>query len=100
MVGFSKGSCVARLDDYRRDPHNSASVKCISCGHEWVAVIPSPRPMVHLECTNCGCDGGMKQGTVEMPGKNVWECNCGSQAFAIYENIGAFCINCGQVQSW
>lgn len=85
----------------RDSPHNHASMKCMSCGHKWEAVSPSPCPMVYFECPECGCDGGMKQGMCEPESHNgVWVCNCGCSVFEIYRGAGAFCINCGTVQNW
>lgn len=89
---------VAEIADFR--PHNTASMRCMSCGHEWQSVASSPDPMVYVECPECGCDGGMKQGMCEIPGADRWECHCGCQAFEIYAEHGTFCINCGQAHTW
>lgn len=90
-----------KVVDFKREvPHNQGKVKCHSCGHVWWAVVPAPDPMVFMECPECGCDGGMKQGMVEISDEYVWECDCGCTVFEIYEKHGAFCVNCGQVQRW
>lgn len=45
---------VVDLEDERlaRSPHMTFQVRCVSCGHEWQAVVPVPVPH-HMECSQC-----------------------------------------------
>lgn len=39
-------------------PHKVSEVMCVRCGYRWVAVRPEGTLLKHLECPECGVQGG------------------------------------------
>lgn len=65
--------------------------KCMSCKHEWEAVVPVGT-ISGLECCECGRFTGVM--THQAVSDTTWECKCGCDLFRITpENV--FCASCG-----
>ena len=47
---------VVSLEDYKtsKEPHFSALVFCIGCGHKWIGTVPQSVNLFKLECSGCG----------------------------------------------
>lgn len=70
--------------------------RCQGCGHQWAAVVAPG--VVWLECPSCGCDKGRLTGAVQPDeSRELWECRCGSQAFALCSSEW-LCYGCGATQ--
>lgn len=70
--------------------------RCHGCGHRWAAVVPPGA--VWLECPACGADKGRMNGPViPRESRDLWECRCGSQAFALCRDEW-LCYGCGAAQ--
>ncbi|WP_051261517.1 helix-turn-helix domain-containing protein [Desulfovibrio inopinatus] len=76
-------------------PHVSGEAICLSCKHEWVAVVPVGTTW--LKCPNCG----LLKGTGKYPvvPEMHWLCTCGTPIFYITQK-GAICPMCGTIQAW
>lgn len=84
--------------EQREDEHLSGPALCISCGHEWQAVVPVG-VYSDFECPECGVMKGiLKHGVVS---DVYWTCGCGCHIFTvsgISHNI--MCWQCGKAQEW
>lgn len=79
----------------RRDPHCTGDVRCLSCGHDWIAVWPDG--VDWLECPVCRLQMGHSCGPTTPEVR--WWCGCGNNLFFINPD-GAHCPNCGKRQEW
>lgn len=86
---------IVDLAKYReeREPHMNVAAKCLSCGHEWVAV--APVGSFSLSCPECGLNRGDFVNPVVRGGEvTVYQCNCGCELFRIYDDR-IDCARCG-----
>jgi hypothetical protein len=85
---------VLSISDYRADPHMTGEVRCMACGHEWIAVCPSGTTL--LDCPQCQCTKGFLRHEVLRDGE-LWVCHCGNDLFHMTPN-GIYCPHCGDWQ--
>ncbi|WP_129141530.1 hypothetical protein [Modicisalibacter coralii] len=84
---------VTSLDDYR--PHDSGNARCLQCGHEWHAVVPSG-VKGNLECPACHFSKGEFLGNCVPPEDwEIFTCNCGNDQFYVLHGA-VFCRGCGE----
>jgi hypothetical protein len=80
-----------------RIPHSSGAAKCISCKHDWIAVVPLGTEW--FECPNCGLMKGKFKYTHLRVGDKHWTCRCENDLFHITPS-GTYCPNCGVWQKF
>lgn len=84
------------------EPMVHGEAVCLSCGHEWIAVVPTgsavnaPADVAGLECSQChSLKGVLKKFTVysDCP---TWHCTyCNSFLFTIFQaKDGTPCVGC------
>jgi hypothetical protein len=78
---------------FRNQPHNQGPIRCMECGHEWVAVRPAATEPWWFECPSCQLEKGRPVGPFEKESSH-WVCNCGNDLFFITPN-GPYCPHCG-----
>lgn len=81
-----------------REPHTAGPMRCLTCGHEWVGVVPCGNDTA--ECPVCKTEKGVRTQHVGPPEEHpAWRCHCGSWVFGVIRE-GCVCINCGQFHDW
>ena len=81
------------VDITKNTPHMHGTGKCLSCKHEWVAVIPIGT--VWMECPACGLQMGRLMQSVHRDGMH-WHCICGNDLFKIRPDV-IYCACCGVI---
>lgn len=76
--------------------HLSGPVRCLSCKHEWTAVVAVGT--ISIECPSCGLMRGTHTEIVMPENGIVWQCSCGNNLFVISSAANAICIGCGNLQ--
>jgi hypothetical protein len=76
-----------------RTPHRSGEARCISCRHEWIAVVPTG--IEWFECPSCGLAKGRYRFHCAPVDRAVWTCNCGNDVFFVTDKQEIVCPNCG-----
>lgn len=94
---------VVSLADERlaRQPHLTGDAKCLSCGHEWVAV--APVGSYEFECPECKAVRGVWDGFISVPPNRMWyvcnNCDCPHFTFQTRgpedSILIAVCVGCG-----
>lgn len=81
----------------REEPHDSGLARCLSCHHEWQAVVPVKRDDLFFECPECGLLRGYFKWPFYPPGEGWYKVHwCGSELFLLDEDFRAFCPHCGE----
>lgn len=78
-------------------PHNAGKARCMTCGHEWVAV--APVGTFWFECGECHSMKGHYIYHCSPTRGLMWTCNCGGIAFGITKDE-TFCLNCSATQAF
>lgn len=91
---------VIILDGVRKlrkeaEPHMHGPAQCVHCHHKWEAV--APVGVSTLQCPSCFTNKGLFTNFVDYT-EPRWQCDCGSQFFAIGQHKGIYCIQCGDIQ--
>lgn len=87
-------SNIISLDEHR--PHVSGEMKCMSCDHQFVGVVPAHRDLVGVECPKCGLHRAEFDGAFTFgEGYQVLVCNtCCGDVFRI-STESYLCLKCG-----
>lgn len=100
VVPFGK---VAKEAPGEVERHLSGIARCISCQHEWVAVVALEGDGYagDLECPSCGiCRGQFKWPFQGPADEEVWGCGaCTGQLFML-TRTGTRCVGCGRHQNF
>jgi Zn finger protein HypA/HybF involved in hydrogenase expression len=85
---------IIDFNSRRTEPHLSGKARCLTCKHEWVAVVPVG--VTTMLCPSCGHDGHMLGEVVTHD--EQWQCHCGWSLFRI-DRGGVYCPQCGDYQT-
>lgn len=80
--GWSDMTKIIDIQNARdsKNPHASGPARCLSCQHEWAAVVPLPLPPEKwLECPSCGQPKGSLSPFV--PNESALVCVCKNVVF-------------------
>lgn len=96
-------SNVTNIAEHR--PHTAGDAYCTSCGHRWMAVIPTGIALV--DCPECGCGRAMRaQMVVPADGVATFRClicentdGATNDVFTITQDY-AQCCGCGERHYW
>lgn len=81
-----------------KQQHGSGEARCMSCGHNWIAVAPVGE--VLFECPECLAVKGHYLYPFDFAdGTMVRECNCGCRLFFL-STEGHLCAHCGSYQAY
>lgn len=86
---------VVSLAEHAPRPHLSGEVKCMACGHEWIAAVPVGT--AGIECPSCHCPQGVMRDFLSHATDDTWRCHCGSELFRVLRG-GVMCVGCGTMQ--
>lgn len=75
-------------------PHTAGPAVCLSCKHEWTAVIVVG--VDDVECPECGMHKGVRKGLIYPT--PFWACACGCSHFQINDELQPVCVLCGTAQ--
>lgn len=94
---MSKVVDLAQARDDRK-PHVSGECFCLSCGHKWVQVEPTPAEgITWIDCPACMRKMGRYKFRFVKADAFYWECSCGCDIFKLYRDAKvAMCPNCGK----
>lgn len=83
---------VTSLSEYKdsKSPHINGEAKCMSCQHEWSAIVP--QGVFEFQCPNCKLMKGAFNKSID-PNEDIFSCNCGCEVWFIAKS-GLFCANC------
>lgn len=83
-----------------RRPHLHGAAFCVTCRHEWIAVVPAGDGHEWLECPKCMTQKGRMRYAVSLPAdEQIWTCNCGNTLFHL-SRTAWLCPNCGEYQQF
>lgn len=82
----------------KKEPHLEGTALCLSCRHEWEAVVPKAAVLETdwLQCPACH----LQKAKFKWPfyfGESNWNCGCGNDLFRISPDF-VYCPNCGREQ--
>ena len=80
------------IDLTKHIPHGSGDARCLHCGHEFNAVVPTG--LASFECPECHLWKAVPVGLF-VPKTGLVTCDCNNQLFFIAED-GIFCVLCGK----
>lgn len=88
---------IIQFEEHQKKTHISGPVRCLQCGHEWMAVTEAGIA-TGFECPKCGLERGCLLTMIEYKdAEDVWHCDCGCSAMFL-TRFTVHCMGCGTEQ--